>query len=116
AILFNAHASPSPWEGEESKRRDRVRGFRVRSAKTLSAPSCNSDSHFKQPACKESKAPPPLFSQGAGSAGHFHPLSSRRESSLNKREGAERRKALVRNAAPRGRPYDRAGPSSGREL
>src|SRR4029079_10862469 len=34
----------------------------------------------------------------------------------HKREGAERRKALVRNAAPRGRPCDRAGPSSGREL
>src|SRR4029079_7433938 len=50
----------------------------------------------------DAKAPPPLFSQGAGSAGHFHPLGSRGEVSLTKREGAERRKALVRNAAPRG--------------
>ena len=35
---------------------------------------------------------------------------------LPKREGAERRKALVRNAAPRGPPCGKACPSSGREL
>ena len=34
------------------------------------------------------KAPPPLFSQGAGSAGNFHPLGSRGESSLTKGEGS----------------------------
>ena len=40
-----------------------------------------SDSHFKQPTLKN-KAPPPLFSQGAGRAGHFHPLGSRGENPL----------------------------------
>src|SRR4029079_11117193 len=44
------------------------------------------------------KAPPPLFSQGAGSAGHFHPLGSGGEapsqtggSGAPKGAGAERR-------------------------
>src|SRR5437868_5082968 len=66
-----------------------------------------SDSRFKQLARKKAKAPPPLFSKGAGCAGI---------SLLPKREGAERRKALVRNAAPIGPSCDRTGPSSGREL
>ena len=63
-----------------------------------------SDSHFKQPANKQVKAPPPLFSQGAGSADI---------SLAPRREGAERRKALVRNAAPRGPSCDRAVPPAG---
>src|SRR4051794_11113200 len=38
------------------------------------------------------KAPPPLFSQGAGSAGHFHPLAHEGELPHNVRErSAERR-------------------------
>ena len=47
-----------------------------------------SDSHFKQPARKKAKASPPLFSQGAGSAGISHPLGSRGECSLTKGEGS----------------------------
>src|SRR5947209_14230323 len=34
------------------------------------------------------KAPPPLFSQGAGSAGHFHPLAHEGRTLLHKREGS----------------------------
>src|SRR3954449_11406544 len=61
-----------------------------------------SDSHFKQPARKKAKASPPLFSQGAGSAGHFHPPRSRGECSLTNVRGAERRKARVTSQTPCG--------------
>src|SRR4029078_6781529 len=70
-----------PGEGEESKWRRR-------------APSESaqiSDLHLKQPArrhTKDHKAPPPLFSQGAGSTGHFHPLAHEGECSLTKRGGS----------------------------
>src|SRR5256885_14464679 len=48
----------------------------------------SSDSHFKQPVNEGAKAPPPLFSQGAGSAGHFHPLDPRGGMLPHEREGS----------------------------
>ena len=70
---------------------------RVRFAKTLSTLSrANFQIHFSNsPVSKTVKAPPPLFAQGAGSAGHFHPLIHEGECSLTKVRGAERRKARV---------------------
>ena len=59
--------------------------------------------HVKKP-----KAPPPLFSQGAGSAGGFHPLIHEGECSLAKARGAERRKARVTIHALRRTPVRRA--------
>jgi len=71
-----------------SFRQNALRRFRARA----------SDSHFKQPA-QNVKAPPPLFSQGAGCAGISIP-SLTRGGLPHKREGAERRKALCGTPHP----------------
>src|SRR5207302_374418 len=52
------------------------------------ARTADSDSHFKQPARITVKAPPPLFSQGAGSAGISIPSAHEGECSLTKCEGS----------------------------
>src|SRR5204863_314085 len=66
-----ARDPPPPGEGEESKWRGNAHSQSARI----------SDSHFKQPAkirkTKTAKAPPPLFSQGAGSAGISIPSLTR---------------------------------------
>jgi hypothetical protein len=101
----------------EFRRLARARRPRVRFAKTLSTSFVREfPIHISNSRRTNAKAPPPLFSQGAGSAGHFHPLGSRGEVSLtNVRErSAERR--WCGTPHPVARPYDRAGPSSGREL
>ena len=61
----------------------------------------SSDSHFKQLVNEGAKAPPPLFSQGAGSAGYFHPLAHEGRAP-SQCEGAERRKARVILVTPCG--------------
>src|SRR2546421_9151921 len=66
------------------------------------ARTADSDSHFKQPACKKTKAPPPLFSQGAGSAGISIPSSHEGNAPSPKVRGAERRKARVASQTPCG--------------
>ena len=69
---------------------------RVRSAKTLRRfRRANIRFTFQTAGEQNAKAPPPLFSQGAGCAGISHPLAHEGKCSLTKREGAERRKARV---------------------
>jgi hypothetical protein len=89
---FHMRLPCPPGEGEERKWRGSAHSESARI----------SDSHFKQPALKKIKASPPLFSQGAGSAGHFHPLAHEGRAPSQNVRGAERRKARVTFQTPCG--------------
>ncbi len=71
------------------------RGCERTSSRVHLLPCGISDSHFKQPALTQQtvKAPPPLFSQGAGCAGISIPLLDEGRCSLTNVRGAERRSA-----------------------
>ena len=66
------------------------------------AHTLDSDSHVKQPASKTVKAPPPLFSQGAGCAGISIPSAHEGNAPSRNVRGAERRKARVTFQTPCG--------------